>query len=156
MGLSLQVMKTIFVMLALVVMQVCALAGIEVDIPPTNRAVLNSGAWTPAPEQTQKALIAIQTFLDQPGTTNRWKNAEIKKILANTKKYRVQFVGVLHDGKKVIWCNFFPAPDVGREDEFQYWKRSEVSVADGGFGFWQIYYDPSTDKCSEFASNGYA
>jgi hypothetical protein len=148
-------MKTFFVMLGLVVMQVCALAGIEADIPSTNRVVLKSGTWTPTPEQTQKALLSIQSYLDHPDTTNRWKKAEIKKILANVKKYRVQFVGVVHDGRKVIWCNFFPVPYNG-EDHFKYWKQEKVEVMDGGFSFWQIYYDPSADKCLEFASNGYA
>jgi hypothetical protein len=149
-------MQTILAIFALVVMQVCAHAGIETDIPPTNRVVLKSGAWTPTPEQTQKALLSIQTFLNQTDTTNSWKNAEIKKIRANTKNYRVQFIGILHDGKRVVWCNFFPARGDGSDDEFQYWKQQEVRVDDGGYGFWQIDYDPDTDRCSEFASNGYA
>ena len=148
-------MKTILVILASVVLQVCAHAGIETDIPQTNRVVLKSGAWRPTPEQTQKSLLSIESFLNQPDTTNSWKKAEIKKILANTKRYRVQFVGVVHAGRKVIWCNFFPAPYNG-EGAFKYWKKEKVEVEDGGFRFWQIYYDPSTDKCSEFASNGYA
>src|SRR5437764_11678880 len=113
-------MKTILVILALGAMQVCAHAEIETDIPPTNRVVLKSDVWTLTPEQTQKALSSIQSFLNQPDTTNSWKKAEIKKILANTKRYRVQFVGVVHDGRKVIWCNFFPAPN-NDEDEFKYW-----------------------------------
>ena len=148
-------MKTFFVILALAVMPICAFAGIETDIPSTNQVVLESGIWTPTPEQTQKALLSIQTFLNHPETTNEWKKAEIKKILANTKKYRVQFVDVVHDGRKVLWCNFFPAPHNG-EDHFNYWKKEKVEVMDGGSGFWQIYYDPSANKCSEFRSNGYA
>jgi hypothetical protein len=148
-------MKTIPIILALVAMQICVHAGIENDIPPKNRVILKPGDWIPNPEQTQKALFSIQSFLNQPKKTSSWENAEIKKILANTKRYRVQFVGVVHDGKKVIWCNFFPALDKG-EDEFKFWKKEKVEVEDGGFGFWQIYYDPSADHCSGFASNGYA
>jgi len=37
-----------------------------------------------------------------------------------------------------------------------WWQKEKVKVDDGGFWFWQIYYDPSTDKCSDFHSNGYA
>ena len=148
-------MKTILVIFALVVMQVCAHAGIETDIPPTNRVVLKSGAWKPTPEQTQKALLSIESFLNHPDTTNGWEKAEIKKILANVKRCRVQFIGVVRDGRKVIWCNFFPAPYNG-DDEFKYWKQEKVEVMDGGYRFWRIYYDPSIDKCLEFASNGYA
>jgi hypothetical protein len=149
-------MKIFFAMIALVSMQICARAGVEVEIPSTNQVVLKSGAWTPSPEQPQKALVSIQSFFNHPDTTNGWKNTEMNRIRANMKNYRVQFVGVVRHGKKVIWCNFFPAVNSGGKDEFQDWRRNEVSVDDGGFWFWQIYYDPNTDKCSEFASNGYA
>jgi hypothetical protein len=148
-------MKTIFVIFTLMVTQVFARPGIEADIPPTNQVVLKSGTWAPAPEQTQKALLSIQSFLDHPNTTNGWKQAEIKKILSNVKKYRVQFIGVVRDGRKAILCNFFPAPYDGGDD-FKYWKQEKVEVTDGGSWFWRIYYDPSANKCSEFASNGYA
>jgi hypothetical protein len=35
-------------------------------------------------------------------------------------------------------------------------RIKKVEVMDGGPAFWQIYYDPTVDKCSQFASNGYA
>jgi hypothetical protein len=94
--------------------------------------VLKSGKWTPTPEQTQKALVSIQSFLNQQDITNNVRKSDIRKILANTKGYRVQFVGKIHGGKKVIWCNFFPAPDSDGADEYPYWKRDEVSASDGG------------------------
>jgi hypothetical protein len=148
-------MKTILILIALVVTQIHVFAGLEADIPQKNRVVLESGAWMPTPAEAQRALLSIQAFLGQPNVTNKWKNTEIKKILAHTKQYRVQFVGILRDGRKIIWCNFFPAPQDGAEDQFRYWKQKEVMVADGGFGFWQIDYDSSSDKCSHFMSNGY-
>jgi len=113
-------MKTILTfILALTLLQTFAYAGIEADISKENRVILTLGAWTPSAEETQKALVAIQVFLEKPASTNDWANGEIKKILANTKKYRVQFVGVIRDGKKVIWCNFFPVPQKGEEARFR-------------------------------------
>ena len=60
------------------------------------------------------------------------------------------------DGKKYIWCNFFPVPRKGQEDTFKDWKRQEITMHDGGFRYWQIEYDPKTGKCHNFNSNGYA
>ena len=88
-------MRALIILITSVTMQISALAGIETDIPTTNRVVLKSYIWTPTPEETQKALISIQRFLDKPTTTNDWEKAEIKQILANSKKYRVQFVGTI-------------------------------------------------------------
>ncbi len=121
----------------------------DTDIPRTNRAVLSSGPWKPSADEAKKALAAIQSFLERP-STNEWERAEIPKILQHTREYRVQFVGVVRDGKRLIWCNFFPARDGG----FKNWQREEVRVLDGGFWFWQIEYDPETGKCLNFSSNG--
>ena len=128
-----------------------AVAGVDTDIPQTNRVILVGGNWKPSEEDTQKALTAIQAYLEKPTATNAWTLGEIKKILAHTKHYRVQFKGVVVDGRKLIYCNFFPA-DSGQE--FKSWKELVVLVCDGGFDFWQIYYDPKTGECLEFMSNG--
>ena len=141
--------------LALALLHAVAFAGIDADIPQTNQVILSSGAWLPSTKETQKALAAIQAFLEKPASTNEMSNSEIKKILANMKKYRVQFVGVVRDGNKIIWCNFFPAPRKGDGIFFSNWEQQEVRVLDGGFWFWQIDYDPGTGKCAGFVSNGY-
>ncbi len=145
-------MKRLLILLfALVAFAVRTMAGLETDIAQTNRAILSAGRWTPSAQDVRKALVAIQAFLERPTSTNEWTKGEIKKILAHSKEYRVQFIGVVRDGKRLIWCNFFPL-----RDGFEYWKREEVRVMDGGFWFWQIEYEPSTGKCLDFISNGYA
>jgi len=145
-------MKTILVFLfGFMVLQGFAFAGIGADIAETNRVILTSGRWNPSVDEAQKALTAIQAFLETRNSTNDWDRSDIENILKHTKEYRVQFVGIIRDGKKLIWCNFFP-----KEDGFDYWKRQEVRVMDGGFWFWRIEYDPSTGKCLNFAINGYA
>jgi hypothetical protein len=141
---------------ALPLFQCRVIAGIDTDIPQTNQIILPSGFlslehWKPSTEQTKNALIAIQKFLEIQTVRNDWKAGEIKKILAHTKQYRVQFIGVKRNGKKLILCNFFPA--IG---EFEYWKREKVEVMDGGYSFWQIEYDSDSGDCLNFSSNGYA
>src|SRR5208283_2855170 len=71
-------------------LQVSAFGGLETDIPPANRVILTSGDWTPTVEATQKALIAIQSFLERPTSGDQRSRGEIKHILENTKRYRVQ------------------------------------------------------------------
>jgi hypothetical protein len=148
-------MKTIFAILASFVIHQCVLAGFEAEIPLPNRVILKSGSWTPTADQAQKALASIQSFLSKPAVTNEYQLREIKKILANSKNYRVQFIGMIRDGRKIIWCNFFPTAGDGK-DEFQYWRKERVQVEDGGFYYWKIEYDPATDECLRFYSNGYA
>jgi hypothetical protein len=126
-----------------------AAAGLETDIPQGSRAVLSSGQWRPSAAETDKALAAIQKFLEKPVATDKWENREIQKILLHSKDYCVQFVGVVRDGKKIIWCNFLRARDVPLR-----WKQEKVTVADGGFWYWHIEYDPDTGKCLRFSSNG--
>jgi hypothetical protein len=146
-------MKLILILLlALLILESRAVAGLDSDIPQTNRVVLSSGRWKPSAEEAQKALAAIQKFLEKPSSTNDWTKREIEKIQEHAKEYRVQFVGIVRDGKRLIWCNFFPAAGAFGAD----WKREEVRVMDGGFWFWQIEYDPNTGKCLNFSSNGYA
>jgi hypothetical protein len=146
-------MKTMALSFLISIMGSVVLAGIDTSIPPENQIILK-GDWTPTPEQTAKALTAIQTFLEHPKGLSAGQQAEIKKILANSSRYRVQFKGVLEKNRKIIRFNFFRAG--GGRDEFPYWKKQQVIVDDGGFWFWQIDYDVQQGECLSFSSNGYA
>jgi hypothetical protein len=138
-----KLMKKPLVFLAVLALPVWIFAGI-----------LEKGDWKPTKEETQKALARIESFLDRPTAVPDRSKGEIKDIRTRLGKYRVQFVGITRHGRKLIWCNFFPAVD--GKDEFPYWKKSPVEVSDGGSWFWQIDYDPAADQCANFASNGYA
>src|SRR5437762_12515892 len=109
-------MKTIFVILATFAIRLSALAGFEADIPPTNRVILKAESWTPTPDQVQKALVSIESFVGKPATTNEYKLREIRKILANSRNYRVQFIGIVRSGGRIISCNFFPSGLSGKDE----------------------------------------
>jgi len=150
-------MKPLLVLLfAVLLLESRAVAGRDTYIAQTNQVILLSGHWKPSSEETQKALAAIQTFLNKASSTNLWTKREIRKIREHAKGYRVQFKGIVREGRKVIWCNFSPVPRKDEKDDFQDWKQQEIEVSDGGFWHWRIDYDPSTGKCSNFSSNGYA
>jgi hypothetical protein len=117
--------------------------------------------WVPNKEETQKALTEIYNFINKPErylsvtkvwtTDTEYLKKEIQKIYKNIYFYRVQFVGITKNGKRIIYCNFF------RGDESNnYWKRELVRVADGGFWFWQVEFSPDENKIVWFQSNGYA
>ncbi len=143
-------------LLGLVLMPMLSFGGIETGIPAGNQVVLPSDAKWPTAEETRKALVAIHAFLEKPAPTNEHEAAAIKRILENLGTYRVQFFEKETDGKRLIWCNFFPAALKGQRDVFDYWRKGQVLVNDGGSAFWNISYDPSTGKCSKFRSNGTA
>jgi hypothetical protein len=100
-------MKAILGLFTFVILQSVSFAGLETDIPSTNRVILASGNWIPASVDVHKCLIAIQSFLEHPEALDEYSRDDVKRILAHSREYRVQFVGVIRDGKKVIWCNCF-------------------------------------------------
>jgi len=148
-------MKTAICILSLVFLQLGAFAGVKTDILETNRVILKAGDWKPTVEEMQKTLSAVQSFMETHQLSG-WEKGEMKKILKNTKNYRVQFLGVLCEGRKLIRCHFLPIARKGEEDECQDWQQREISMKDGGYWFWHIDYDPSTEKCMNFMSNGEA
>ena len=95
--------------------QTQAVAGIG-DIPETNQVVLADGDWKPPAEETQKALAAIQAFLEGSGYTNDWSRDQLRRmqehdpryfdwlksrirtIQDQAKKYRVKFLGMVSGG----------------------------------------------------------
>src|SRR5579885_2340328 len=140
---------------AFIALHYVCFAGLEADIPASHRVVL-PGDWTPATEMLPSCFVAIESFLKHPGSLDKCSKEDVKRISKNIEKYRVQFVGVIRDGKRVLWCNFFPNEYGSRGDRFRYWKKEVVKVSDGGAWYWQIYYDPVTNKCFGFTANGWA
>ena len=143
---------TLAALFTLSLLQALAFGGIDADIPQTNQVILAlGGSWKPSAEEAQKALVAIQAFLDNPSPTNEYTAGKIKKILANTQHYRVQFVGMELDGKNLISCNFIPEAPIEGKDDNEHWKEHPIGVFDGGFRYWHICYDPLTGKCTSIS-----
>lgn len=131
-------------------------------IPDKNQVILTKESkyfshkveWIPTKKNTAKALNAIYEFLqnsDEHKPYSEFAQNELKLILKRFPNYRVQFMGIVIAGKKIIHCNFFPI-----NESFSYWKDSYVFVFDGGYSFWRVDYDINTSKCFNFESNGYA
>jgi len=121
--------------IALTVVQITVVAGLDTDIPQTNRVILKTGQWTPSEKDVEKALVAIQAYLETPSrSTNVWTSREIKEILTHAKDYRVQFKGVVLAGRKVIHCLFLSGSD---PDPYA------------------LFCDPRTGKCLRYLFTGF-
>jgi hypothetical protein len=79
---------------------------------------------------------------------------ELKDIYGIFKEYRVQFVGYVKDGHKIIHCNFFH--NMSASNDFAYWKEREALVLDGGLYFWHCHFDLDEKRIFDLLMNGYA
>lgn len=103
--------------------------------------------WHPTKKETDKALTRIHEYL----LSKRKSNSEIDSIIKHRKEYGVQFVGIIRNKKKYIFCNFFRF-----DEDFSNWRNSMVFVFDGGFWFWNIEYNIGDDTCDSLSINGVA
>ena len=104
--------------------------------------------WIPSEEQTSIALNAIHDFLRDKKYSGT-QNEQREIILNQISNYRIQFIGILINGRKIIHCNFFP-----KQDRFEYAKDEYVFVFDGGTSYWRIDYDIENNMCLNFEVNG--
>ena len=61
-----------------------------------------------------------------------------------------QYVGVVVDGRELIYINAFKLPDSPSLKP----ATTAVGACDGGAAFWGALYDPQTGAFSEIAING--
>jgi hypothetical protein len=153
----------ILIVLAFLLMNYCSTE--ETIISKRNQAILPDtlepklfdcdSLWLPTISETNDALHAIQLYLQNKlinDSISEFERSEIKQILENLSKYKVQFVGIYNNNEILIHCNFFPKS----LSDIRNWKHETVFVLDGGFWFWRIVYNVKNGKCIKFRSNGYA
>jgi hypothetical protein len=102
------------------------------------------GAWTPGRSSVLKLEERIEAYL---------KKAAAKRspaLWSKLAKYKRQYVGVMRNGRKVIFINFFC--DAFNAD----WKNNPVAVDDGGDCFFNLLYDPDSYAFSDLQINGEA
>lgn len=147
-------------LIALLFGAACSVSGEQIA-SKGNRIILDESCsniwldieWVPSNEQTEKAVTALGQFLNDDEALKKSSErlaGEVLKIREHFGEYRVQFSGVIEDGKKYIHCNFFPAVR-----SFPDWEHQYVCVFDSGFWYWNILYDPLTGELSRFQINGY-
>jgi hypothetical protein len=72
-------------------------------------------------------------------------------------KFKRQYIGLTVRGRKVLVLNFFPDSSTFSDPKYlSDWNYRWVDVLDGGWSFWRVIYDPTTQKFSDWQCNGEA
>ena len=110
--------------------------------------------WEPSIDDISRAEKCIKQFLvsvQNNPDLDTYQKEKLAFIVENLETYRRQYVGIVVDGEKRIWCNSFYSAD-----SFPNWQRVPVDVDDGGNRFWQIEYILLKDECINFYVHGEA
>ena len=110
--------------------------------------------WEPSIDDVSRAETCIRQFLvsvQHDPQLDTYQKERAAFILKNLEKYRRQYVGIVVNGEKRIWCNLFLS-----DHSFPDWERVPVYMIDGGEYFWQIEYDLLKDECINFYVHGEA
>jgi len=95
--------------------------------------------WTPSESDVAGAFPRIQAFL----------KSEAPSIASRLTQYRCQYFGIVVEGKKRIYCNFFY-----RDGGIANWKSEPLFVEGGGDWYFQLEYDLVSEKCLNLQING--
>ena len=153
-------MKKIITICCLCILQVgCTTTvntdGVEGVIFPASKAdfvAFESGRkdlqyWTPTKSDITAAMPRIKEFLVKQAPT----------IANKLQKYRCQYFGIVVEGKKIIYCNFFYRDGFfQRGGHDKAWQTKPVFVFDGGDWYFQLEYDTESKQCINFQVNGEA
>jgi hypothetical protein len=108
--------------------------------------------WAPSMDDVARAEACIRQYLEsvqQNPNFDAYQQENMAFIVENLEQYRRQYVGIVVDGEKRIWCNTFFAVD-----SFPDWQRVPVDVDGGGNRYWQIEYSLPKDECLNFHVHG--
>jgi hypothetical protein len=104
--------------------------------------------WTPTCRDITSAELCLGLYLA----------ANAPQLAKKLIEYNRQYVGVLRDGRRLIYINCFPF-DFGwwtRPEVVPDWWTKPVVVRDGGDRYFQVWYDVESGECSDLHINGEA
>jgi len=70
-------------------------------------------------------------------------------------RFKRQYAGIIREGKKSIYVNFFPKADSGGYTE-ENWRHQVILACEGGQFFFGVEYDVQLEQFIHVASNGVA
>ncbi|MCB4791920.1 MAG: hypothetical protein LHV68_08535 [Elusimicrobia bacterium] len=123
--------------------------------------IVSAGFWIPTNQQTDEALAAVSRYItklsklknEEMAVTTQNRIAPNKRQITRIRdllwKYRVQYMGINFDSRKVVYCNFF----MYDRKKHAKWKKEYVDVSKGGSAFWQIDYDVNSKQCTDLTIN---
>lgn len=103
-----------------------------------------AGGWTPSESDianVEKRLVDVSK-MQRPGQ---------QEAIPEPRSFRRQYVGIIVDGKHLIYLNAFPTEAAERN-----WRTHFTDVCDGGSAFWGVIFDPTSGQFSDLRTNGIA
>ena len=100
--------------------------------------------WTPTKADVLRMERKIEAYLKKAAarrSPNLWSKLT---------SYKRQYAGVVRNGKKIIFANFF-CQNLNTD-----WKTTPIAVADGGDCFFNVLYDTVSASFSDLQINGEA
>ena len=102
--------------------------------------------WRPSAEHIAALESALPAALaaQRPGGNLDWSRAP--------QGWRRQYVGIVREGRRYIYGNFFPDGMDQRDPDR--WLSEAVRVCDGGPAFFGVEYDVEAGRFTHFGFNG--
>lgn len=121
-----------------------------------------SDTWQPSKEEIKEMEAAFSQIKKLKARNCCMTGEQIE----NPEDFYMQYVGIVIDGKKLIYINAFPEDSTMKytqNDDSTFsltksedWKKSAVGVCDGGSSYWGVLYDPKAKRFFDLAVNGSA
>ncbi|HEX4586151.1 MAG TPA: hypothetical protein VH183_15080 [Burkholderiaceae bacterium] len=158
-----------------VILLVCALAAahaslaqsLEIKLPGTGTFILPVDAgrsllkqcsrdtpanvsqfWNPSAQQIEKLESLLPKYVRD--------GANPRSSIPGNVEYHRQYVGIVVNGKRLIYGNFYPADVLYPTSVFDHFdeKSTPVVVCDGGPVFWGVVFDPESNAFLDLRVNG--
>lgn len=113
------------------------------------------GFWTPAKEQLEELEQSLPKFLEIEVKSHS-SSDDFAELLWKAPRSRRQYIGIIMDGRLMIWVNCFPERPLTDEDPFANWDCAIIVVQDGGSDFWGVIYDIEKHSFNKLMVNGSA
>ncbi len=104
--------------------------------------------WSPTEADVLKIESGLPAYLQENKSAFYMTDEPIWEQLD---EYNSQYVGIVLDGRKVIYANYLCKSGVYTE-----WKENFIFVADGGECYFQFKFDTSTSEFYDLFVNGEA
>ena len=102
--------------------------------------------WTPTESDIRALENGLSTYLEN----NPDRFNEHTPVWERLDEYNRQYIGIILDGKKIIYANYF-CDSSGMD-----WRKDFVFVLDGGDCYFQFKYDPNSGEFFDLQVNGVA
>jgi hypothetical protein len=124
----------------------CSTIGPQYIVPADHPLTGTAPAWTPTASDVARAERGLRGYLRSLGPqVHDYGNGPLWKRLGD---YGRQYVGVMRDGRRVIWINLFATDNAFYEKDLE--QKTLVKLHECGDCNAEVYYDLERGTYSDF------